>query len=124
MNDSNGHRDHRLSSIYREGAWPEPGRQIDQAILAASRRAWREQHSYLKRWAPAFAIAATVLLTSSLVLKVYLAQPDSVSPSMPEAETRARQAPAETGGAAAAGTPAGERPAPPPVTVPRGFSET
>ncbi|HET7766933.1 MAG TPA: hypothetical protein VFK92_17740 [Burkholderiales bacterium] len=125
MNESNGHRDHRLSSLYREGAWPEPSRQIDQAILAASRRAWREQHSYLKRWAPAFAIAATVLLTSSLVLKVYLAQPDVASPS-PDAplQQRAGQAPAEANAATAAAAPAAnEKPAPQPVTVPRGFSE-
>lgn len=125
MNETNGHRDHKLSSLYREGAWPEPSRQIDQAILAASRRAWREQHSYLKRWAPAFAIAATVLLTSSLVLKVYLAQPDVASPS-PDAPLEQRgQAAAEANaanGPAAPGT--NENPGPQPVTVPRGFSET
>ena len=34
MNDET--RDQALSRLYREGAWPEPSRQIDQAILAAS----------------------------------------------------------------------------------------
>lgn len=125
MNESNGHRDHKLSSLYREGAWPEPNRQIDQAILAASRRAWREQHSYLKRWAPAFAIAATVLLTSSLVLKVYLAQPDVASPS-PDAPLGQRgQAAAEANSATTPAAPAAnEKPGQQPVTVPRGFTET
>ena len=125
MNESNGHRDHKLSSLYREGAWPEPSRQIDQAILAASRRAWREQHSYLKRWAPAFAIAATVLLTSSLVLKVYLAQPDVASPSPDAPLERRSQAAAEANSAAAREAPAAnEKPGQQPVTVPRGFAET
>ena len=34
-------KDNALSRIYREGSWPEPSRQIDQAILAglAPRRA-------------------------------------------------------------------------------------
>ena len=84
-------KDNALSRIYREGAWPEPSRQIDQAILAASRRAARE-HSFVRRWAPSFAVAATVVLTSTLVLKVYREQPEAVSPSVSDkqSETRAR----------------------------------
>ncbi|HTQ75895.1 MAG TPA: hypothetical protein VMI74_16565 [Burkholderiales bacterium] len=124
MNDSNGHRDHRVSSIYREGAWPEPGRQIDQAILAASRRAVRERHPRLMRWAPPVAIAATVLLTSSLVLKVFLAQPEAVSPSAPEPELRARQAPAEEEKPVEARPPRTEAPAQQPDATPPGFSST
>jgi hypothetical protein len=123
MNESNGHRDHRLSGLYREGAWPEPSRQIDQAILAASRRAWREQHSYLKRWAPAFAIAATVLLTSSLVLKVYLAQPDVASPS-PDAPLEQRAGQEANAATAPAAPAANEKPGLQPAKVPPGFSET
>lgn len=125
MNESNGHRDHKLSSVYREGAWPEPSRQIDQAILSASRRAWREQ-PFFKRWAPALAVAATVLLTSSLVLKVYLAQPDAVSPSGPEKppEPGAGQAPAAEQ-ATGPVRPQAEAPAPQPVTTPPpGFSSS
>jgi hypothetical protein len=123
MNESNEHRDHKLSSVYREGAWPEPGRQIDQAILAASRRAWRER-PFFKRWAPAFAVAATVLLTSSLALKVYLAQPDTVSPSGPDKspERGATQAPASE--EVKPPQVKAEAPAPKPVTTPPGFSST
>jgi hypothetical protein len=125
MNDVNGHKDHRVSSIYREGAWPEPSRQIDQAILAASRRAVRERHPLLMRWAPPLAIAATVLLTSSLVLKVFLAQPDVVSPSAPEPESRARQAPAaEPKRTIDYRPPSAEAPAVQPETTPPGFSSS
>src|SRR5262245_64021142 len=84
MSHENDVRDHALSRLYREGAWPEPGRQIDQAILAASRRAARERHPLLWRWAPAFAVTATVVLTSTIVLKAYRGQPDAVSPAAPE----------------------------------------
>ena len=94
----NGTKDNRLSRIYREGAWPEPSRQIDAAILSASRRAARERHSFVKRWAPSFAIAATVLLASALVLKVYQEQPEAVSPAVSETgpAPRAKQPPSAT----------------------------
>lgn len=125
MNDSNGHKDHALSRIYREGSWPEPSRQIDQAILAASRRAARE-HSFVRRWAPSFAIAATVVLTSTLVLKVYREQPEAVSPSVPDKAqaTRAKQAtPVEEPKTAEARPAAAAPPAPQPAT-PRGYTST
>ncbi len=82
MTDKSDHEDHQLSRIYREGAWPEPKRQIDEAILAASRRAARARReaSLVWRWAPRFALAATVVLTSTLVLRVYQEQPETVSP--------------------------------------------
>ena len=120
-------KDTALSRIYREGAWPEPSRQIDQAILAASRRAAREQHSFIRHWAPSFAVAATVVLTSTLVLKVYREQPDAVSPSVPEKAqaTRAKESPP-----AAESKPAQTRSAPevaaaaPSTKTPKGFSST
>ena len=121
----NGTRDNRLSRIYREGAWPEPSRQIDAAILSASRRAAREQHSYVKRWAPSFAIAATVVLTSALVLKVFHEQPEVVSPSVADKETgiRAMRPPpaAETRAEETKPAPA---PAAQPASTPQGFSST
>jgi hypothetical protein len=83
-------KDSRLSRIYREGAWPEPSRQIDQAILSASRRAAREERSFARRWAPSFAVAATVVLTSAIVLKVIREQPEVVSPSVSDKETGIR----------------------------------
>src|SRR5882672_168595 len=121
MSDSRDYKDSALSRIYREGAWPEPGRQIDQAILAASRRAAREQHSFARRWAPSFAIAATVVLTSTLVLKVYREQPEVASPSVLEQAqaTRAKQAEAN-----APETNPAPAPAPQYAATPKGFSQT
>lgn len=116
----NGTKDNRLSRIYREGAWPEPSRQIDAAILSASRRAAREQHSFVKRWAPSFAIAATVLLTSALVLKVYEEQPEAVSPAAPETGPAPRAAPEIK----AAETKPAPVPAAQPVAPPKGYSST
>jgi len=129
-------KDNALSRIYREGAWPEPSRQIDQAILAASRRAARE-HSFVRRWAPSFAVAATVVLTSTLVLKVYREQPEAVSPSVSDKSpaTRVNQSPdtaEQRERVAEAKSTADSRvseakaaAAPPPVPkTPRGFTST
>ena len=63
-------RDQELSRIYSEGAWPEPRRQIDEAILEASRRAARARHPMLHRWGPPLGLAATVVLGVSLALLV------------------------------------------------------
>lgn len=124
MSDEREYRDQALSRIYREGAWPEPGRQIDQAILTASRRAARARHPVVWRWAPSLAVAATVVLTSTLVLKVYREQPEVAAPVTAEkqtAELRNKQpAPPEA-------KPAEAKPAPtPPVSVatPQGFSSS
>ena len=118
MNREREYSDHVLSRIYREGSWPEPGRQIDQAILAASRRAARER-SFARRWAPSFAIAATVVLTSTLVLKVYREQPEAVTSPAPEKASPAHAAEAK---------PAEVKPERPPelkaVTTPQGFSSS
>jgi hypothetical protein len=64
------HKDQDLSRVYSEGAWPEPSRQIDDAILEASRRAARARHPVLHRWGPPFALAATVVVGVSLALLV------------------------------------------------------
>src|SRR5262245_17047619 len=127
MSHENDVRDHALSRLYREGAWPEPGRQIDQAILAASRRASRERHPLIWRWAPPFAVAATVVLTSAVALKAYREKPEIVAPvtleeapavrakqAAPERKTEAKPAPAPTPAA----------PAQPSVTTPQGFSSS
>jgi hypothetical protein len=123
MSGERDYRDHHLSRIYREGAWPEPSRQIDQAILAASRR----ERSFARRWAPSFAVAATVVLTSALVLRAYQEQPEVVSASGPEkqAATPAKQPPAagesKPAESKSAATPAS---APQAVATPRGFIST
>ena len=104
MNDP---RDEELSHVYREGAWPAPSRQIDDAILAASRRAVRARHPFLWRWAPPLALAATVVLTFTLVLRVYEERPEEriataspAAPSVPGAEKPAAPAAKEETAAA------------------------
>jgi resuscitation-promoting factor RpfA len=115
--------DNRLSRIYREGAWPEPSRQIDAAIVAASRRAARERHPFARRWAPLLAVVAALVLISALGLKAYREQREAVSPSTPDKTPAAHAkepAPVAEPKAAAA------KAAPPPQTVtpPQGFSST
>lgn len=88
-------QDNELSRIYREGAWPEPRRQLDEAILEASRRAARARRSasFVWRWGPRFALAATVVLTFSLLLRMSQEMPgEKIVPTPPAAARRAPQA--------------------------------
>lgn len=124
MSDTREYKDHHLSRIYREGAWPEPSRQIDQAILAASRRAAREQLSFARRWAPSFAVAATVVLASTLALKVYQEQPEVVSPSVAEKVQAPRAPTSPASESKATETKPATLPDSQPVATPRGFSST
>jgi len=127
MNDET--RDQALSRLYREGAWPEPSRQIDQAILAASRRASRERHPFLWRFAPPFAVAATVVLTSAIVLKIYREKPEGFeymsvqeNPSAAvRAKVEAKHKEADKPAEARSVAPAPETQAP---ATPQGFSST
>lgn len=124
MNDET--RDQALSRLYREGAWPEPSRQIDQAILAASRRAARARHPFLWRFAPPFAIAATVVLTSAIVLKVYREQPAALeyysAQDKPAAAQRDKVAESKPKEAEQKPQPAAPEPKAP--ATPQGFSST
>jgi hypothetical protein len=122
MSNEPEYRDHALSRVYREGAWPEPGRQIDQAILSASRRAARARHPALWRWAPSLAVAATVVLTSTLVLKVYREQPEVAAPVPAEKQAAASRdkQPAPPEAKPAEAKPEPLRPAS--VATPQGFS--
>jgi hypothetical protein len=128
VSDPRGHKDsrlsdHRLSRIYREGAWPEPSRQIDAAIVAASRRAARERHPFARRWAPWLAVVAALVLISALGLKAYREQREAVSPSTPDKTPAAR---AKEPAPVAEPKSAAAKSAPPPQTVtpPQGFSST
>ena len=81
----------------------------------------------MRRWAPSFAVAATVVLTSTLVLKVYREQPEAVSPSVSDnpPATRAKQTdPSAESKLAEAKSAAAAAPASKPVTTPRGFTST
>jgi len=88
VNDQRDNKDSELSRVYREGAWPEPSRQIDQAIL----RAARAQRSFARRWAPSFAIAATVVL-SFTVLLMSRDHPEIVAPTVTDKSPTARAKP-------------------------------
>jgi hypothetical protein len=77
-------RDRELSSIYRETESAEPPRRIDDAILAASRRAAGSRPrpvraGLARRLSAPMALAATVLLTFTVTLMVFqdLPEPDS-----------------------------------------------
>lgn len=119
MSDPGDPRSSELSHIYRETGWPEPSRQIDEAILAASRRAARAQSSFARRWFPPFALAATVLLTFTLVLRVYEEQPETGSRSILEKRTAPSATQPASPPAAENATSAPEaKPAPPARTAP------
>jgi len=79
VSDTRNHKDSELSHIYKEGGWPEPSRQIDAAILAAA----RAQHSFLRRWSPPLALAATVVLSFTLLLRMSGEKPNDALYSLP-----------------------------------------
>jgi hypothetical protein len=80
-----------LSHIYREGAWPEPNRQIEQAIRATE----RGRRSFVRRWALPFALAAAALLVVVLVIRPVQEQPRPISESPPPASgAKVEQSPA------------------------------
>jgi len=69
-------RDRELSGIYREAGAPEPPQRVDDAILAASRRAAGSGprlmgSGFARRWGTPFALAATVVVTFTLALMVF-----------------------------------------------------
>jgi len=108
VSDTRNHKDSELSHIYKEGGWPEPSRQIDAAILAAA----RAQHSFLRRWSPPLALAATIVLSFTLLLRMSEEKPDDALYSLPIPD---RQPAAEESKPAIAPEPA---PAPKPALVP------
>ncbi len=74
-------RDPRVSAGYRALGEAQPPEALDAAILAASRRAvgagpQRAGASRLRRWALPVSIAAVVVLSLSLVVRVQLERPD------------------------------------------------
>jgi hypothetical protein len=68
--------DKALSHIYREGAWPEPNRQIEEAIRTTE----RERRSFTRRWALPFALAAGVVLAFALIFRTERPSPVAGSP--------------------------------------------
>jgi hypothetical protein len=72
----NPRNDKALSHIYREGAWPEPNRQIEHAIRATE----RERRSFARRWALPFVLAAGGLLAFALIFRSEQPRPAGGSP--------------------------------------------
>src|SRR5260221_2447149 len=66
--------DEKLLQRYRELAREEPARAVDEAILAASRRAVARP-SLARRWAPPLSIAAVLVLAFGVTLEMQREQP-------------------------------------------------
>jgi len=84
------HEDPRVSAGYRALGDERPPEALDDAILAASRRAvgagpQRADTSRVRRWALPVSIAAVVVLTLSLVVRIQLERPDLEAPLPPVA---------------------------------------
>jgi outer membrane biosynthesis protein TonB len=101
------HEDPRVSAGYRRLGAETPPEALDAAILAASKRAVgagpRRAGRPLRRWALPVSIAAVVVLTMSLVVRIQLERPDletatpvPVTPQVLEGKTRQRADKKET----------------------------
>jgi hypothetical protein len=95
-------RDEELSHIYRDAEGARPAQRVDDNILAASQRVAGNVRrpavfGFARRWGAPVAIAATVLVTSTLALMVYERQsgPDTIAPKAPRADRPAKVLPAE-----------------------------
>ena len=95
-------RDEELSRIYRDAEGPRPPQRVDDNILAASQRVAGLARrpggiGFARRWGVPVALAATVLVTSTLALVVYERQSsvDATAPQVPRAGRPAKASPAE-----------------------------
>jgi hypothetical protein len=94
-------RDEELSRIYRDAEGPRPPQRVDDNILAASQRVAGLARrpggiAFARRWGAPVALAATVLVTSTLALMVYERQSglDAIAPQVPRAGRPAKVSPA------------------------------
>jgi len=92
-------RDEELSHIYREAEGPRPPQRVDDNILAASQRVAgnvRRPAAFglPRRWGTPVALAATVVVTSTVALMVFERQSgvDALAPNAPRAERPAKVA--------------------------------
>ena len=86
-------RDEELSRIYRDAEAPVPPQRVDDNILAASRRVAgarprSERSEFARRWGVPAALAATVVVTTTLALIVFERQSglDTVTSAVPGAD--------------------------------------
>lgn len=113
MSKADDPRDEELSALYRSAAGESPSAGLDARILAAARAAAappreaappRGTASWTRRWRVPLALAATVLMTSTLTLLVREHDVDGAGSVLP------KPVPAERGpGLAAPGAAAGPR---------------
>ncbi|TMH82902.1 MAG: hypothetical protein E6H49_03560 [Betaproteobacteria bacterium] len=95
-------RDEELSKIYRDAEEPRPPQRVDDNILAASQRVAGNLRrpatfGFSRRWGTPVAVAATVLVTSTVALMVYELQSgsDAVAPQVPRGGRTAKVSPVE-----------------------------
>jgi len=70
--------DEKISQRYRELGAEEPPRALDDAILAAARRS---ASSWSKRWAVPLSLAAVVVLSVTVTLRIQHEQPEIAAPA-------------------------------------------
>ena len=119
-------RDEELSHIYRDTEGPRPAQRVDDNILAASQRVAstiRRPAAFglPRRWGTPVALAATVLVTSTLALVVFERESGvgSLAPKAPRAGRPAKAAPAEPQRAAPAEPPRADSLAAPTAPIPQ-----
>ncbi len=95
-------RDEELSRIYRDAEAPEPPQRVDDNILAASRRVAgarprSDRSEFARRWGVPVALAATVVVTSTVTLMVFERQSDqdTIAPAAQSADQPSKSKPAE-----------------------------
>jgi hypothetical protein len=105
-------RDEELSRIYGDAEGPGPSQRVEDNILAASQRVAgaRPQPAgarFARRWGAPVAIAATVVVTSTLTLMVFERKSDldAMAPATSRAVRPAKVSPAEPKRAEPPGTP-------------------
>jgi len=92
-------RDEELSHIYRDAEGPRPPQRVDDNILAASQRVAGTVRrpaafEFARRWGTPVALAATVLVTSTVALMVFERRSgvDVLAPKTPREERPAKVA--------------------------------
>ncbi len=95
-------RDEELSRIYRDAEAPVPPQRVDDNILAASRRVAgakprSERSEFARRWGAPAALAATVVVTTTLALMVFERQSvlDATAPAAQRADQPSKSKSAE-----------------------------
>src|SRR5436190_14523731 len=95
-------RDEELSHIYRDAEGPRPPQRVDDNTLAASQRVASTVRrpagfGFSRRWGTPVALAATVLVTSTVALMVFERRSglDAIAPKAPGSVRPAKVSPAE-----------------------------